>query len=141
MEREIDLKQISDGKRYSANDMVKTGCNDCAGCSQCCRGMGSSIILDPYDIYCLEAGLKITFEELMRNYIELNVVDGIILPNLKMQKKDCCGFWTKKEDAVSMISVRASAECSLWGGFMRTGTFSIFCRCMNARIRARRRLR
>ena len=92
MEREIDLKQISDGKRYSANDMVKTGCNDCAGCSQCCRGMGSSIILDPYDIYCLEAGIKITFEELMRNYIELNVVDGIILPNLKMQKKDCCGF-------------------------------------------------
>ncbi len=85
MEREIDLKQISDGKLYSANDMVKAGCNDCAGCSLCCRGMGNSIILDPYDIFSLEKGLGVTFEELMQGKIELNVVDGIIQPNIKMQ--------------------------------------------------------
>ena len=29
MEREIDLKEISDGKLYEANDMVKAGCDDC----------------------------------------------------------------------------------------------------------------
>lgn len=96
MERNIDLKQISDGKLYTANDMVKTGCNDCAGCSLCCRGMGNSIILDPYDIYSLEAGLKLTFEELMEGDIELNVVDGIILPNLRMWESDCCGFLNEK---------------------------------------------
>ena len=39
MEREIDLKEISDGKLYSANDMVKAGCDDCKGCSDCCRGV------------------------------------------------------------------------------------------------------
>ena len=39
MEREIDLKEISDGKLYEANDMVKAGCDDCRGCSSCCRGM------------------------------------------------------------------------------------------------------
>ena len=79
MEREIDLNQISDGKLYLANDMVRTGCNECAGCSSCCRGMGDSIILDPYDMYSMEQGLGVTFESLMEDKIALNVVDGIIL--------------------------------------------------------------
>lgn len=93
MEREIDLKQISDGRFYLANDMVRTGCNDCAGCSSCCRGMGESIILDPYDMYSLEKGLGVTFESMMEDKIELNVVDGIIQPNIKMQQgTDCCAF-------------------------------------------------
>lgn len=93
MEREIDLKQISDGRFYLANDMVRTSCNDCAGCSSCCRGMGESIILDPYDMYSLEKGLGATFESMMEDKIELNVVDGIIQPNIKMQQGiDCCAF-------------------------------------------------
>lgn len=103
MEREIDLKQISDGKRYSANDMVKAGCNDCAGCSLCCQGMGSSIILDPYDLDNLEKGLGVTFEKLMQDdKIELNVVDGIIQPNIKMQDESAgssdgrCAFLSKE---------------------------------------------
>ena len=28
MEREIDLSQVSDGKLYTANDMVRAACND-----------------------------------------------------------------------------------------------------------------
>ncbi|MDE6203947.1 MAG: YkgJ family cysteine cluster protein [Lachnospiraceae bacterium] len=93
MEREIDLKQISDGKLYSANDMIKAGCGDCAGCSLCCHEMGNSIILDPCDIFNLEKGLHTTFEKLMESRIELNVVDGIIQPNLKMQgSRECCAF-------------------------------------------------
>ena len=93
MEREVDLKEISDGRLYGINDMVKAGCNDCAGCSLCCEGMGNSIILDPYDIYSLEKGLGVTFENLMTDEkMELNVVDGVIQPNLKMQRQDSCGF-------------------------------------------------
>ena len=53
MEREIDLQEISDGKLYTNKDMVKAGCGECQGCSDCCRGMGSSIFLDPMDIYRL----------------------------------------------------------------------------------------
>lgn len=87
MKRNVSLDEISDGKLYGANDMVRAGCGDCSGCSACCRGMGSSIILDPYDMYRLSAGLGLGFEELMRDKIELNVVDGIILPNLKMAKE------------------------------------------------------
>ncbi len=62
MEREIDLKEISDGKLYSSSDMVKADCGDCKGCSACCQGMGSSILLDPYDIYCLSTGTGLSFE-------------------------------------------------------------------------------
>ena len=51
MERNVDIDKISDGKRYGANDMVKVGCDDCRGCSACCRGMGDSIVLDPMDLY------------------------------------------------------------------------------------------
>lgn len=28
MKREIDLNEISDGRLYTVNDMVKIGCND-----------------------------------------------------------------------------------------------------------------
>lgn len=84
MERHVNLNEISDGKRYTLNDMVKADCQDCVSCSACCQGMGESIVLDPMDIYRLSAGLKQRFEELLATGVELHVVDGVILPNLKM---------------------------------------------------------
>ena len=45
MRQNISLAEISDGHLYKANDMVKADCGGCEGCSQCCRGMGRSIIL------------------------------------------------------------------------------------------------
>ena len=93
MQREIDMKEVSDGRFYGLRDMVKAGCDGCKGCSDCCRGMGNSIVLDPYDIFRMTSGLGCTFEELLENKVELNVVDGIILPNLKMaEAEECCGF-------------------------------------------------
>ena len=59
MERDINLDEISDGKLYDANDMVKVGCSDCAGCSACCHGMGETIVLDPYDIWQLTSHLDV----------------------------------------------------------------------------------
>lgn len=70
---------------YDINDMAKVGCNDCKGCFNCCQGMGYSIVLDPYDIWQLETNLSCSFAELMMEKIELHVVDGLIMPNLKMQ--------------------------------------------------------
>lgn len=93
MQREIDLAAISDGKLYRQSDMVKAGCNDCKGCSDCCRGMGNSIVLDPYDIYLLCGRLAQSFDELLSYAVELRVVDGIILPNLKMTgEEEKCTF-------------------------------------------------
>ncbi len=82
-------------KLYGLNDMVKAGCNDCKGCFECCQGMGQSIVLDPYDIWQIELGLNCTFAELLqeKGLIELNIEDGLILPDLKMQgSMEKCGF-------------------------------------------------
>ena len=93
MRREVSMEEISDGKLYTANDLVKADCNDCEGCSACCQKMGQSIILDPLDIYRLTFGLQQKFEQLLADKLELNVVDGVILPNLKMAgENEQCSF-------------------------------------------------
>ena len=95
MKRDIDIKDISDGKLYTANDMVKTDCHDCIGCSDCCRGMGSSILLDPMDIWRLTSNLQTDFNSLLDKYVELGMVDGLIMPNLKLAGDgESCSFLT-----------------------------------------------
>ncbi len=97
MKRDIDLAEISDGKFYTLNDMVKADCQDCTGCSDCCRGMGESIVLDPMDIYRLCQGTGLSVAELLQDRLELHVVDGIVLPNLKMQgEEEVCSFLNKE---------------------------------------------
>jgi hypothetical protein len=93
MIRDLNLNDVSDGKKYGLSDMVKADCNDCKGCSACCHGMGNSIVLDPLDIYRLVSHLDMPFEALLGGKVELNMVDGVILPNLKMsENKNSCAF-------------------------------------------------
>ncbi len=93
MKFDENLLDISDGKLYSKNDMVRVGCNDCAGCSLCCEEMGDTILLDPYDIYRLSKGLAQDFAQLMETErIELHMEEGLILPNLKMNAALKCSF-------------------------------------------------
>ena len=93
MERYCDLNEISDGRLYQAEDMVKVSANGCKDCSQCCRIIGESIILDPYDVYELTTHMGVTMQELLVEKLELHVVDGLIMPNIKTQNdKGGCGF-------------------------------------------------
>lgn len=69
---------------YDKNEMVKAGCNDCKGCSDCCRGMGDTILLDPLDCVRLSEGFHKSFEELLETTIALHVEDGLILPHMQM---------------------------------------------------------
>ena len=85
MERQIDLNEISDGRLYGLSDMVRADCGGCAGCSACCSGMGRSVVLDPLDMHRLAEGTGVGAETLLTENLELNVVDGIVLPNLKMK--------------------------------------------------------
>ena len=87
MKREGDLSSLTDGKLYRSSDMAKLGCNDCEGCSACCRGMGNSVVLDPYDIWRLSKGLQIPFASMIGKQVMLSVVDGLILPSLNMENE------------------------------------------------------
>lgn len=82
MRREV-LKSDLD-KLYTANDMAKVGCQDCEGCWDCCEGMGETVTLDPLDVCRLAHALDKTFPELAEQYLELNVMEGVVLPNLRM---------------------------------------------------------
>ena len=128
MLREIDLKEVSDGKLYTNNDMAKTDCGGCTGCSDCCRGMGSSIILDPYDVCRMTLGLDISFDELLSSgRLELNVVDGIILPNLTMDAQtDACTFLD--DDGRCSIHVYRTGICRMFplGRFYEDHSFKYF---------------
>jgi Fe-S-cluster containining protein len=106
MKRTIDINEVSDGKLYEVNDMIKAGCDGCRNCHACCVDMGGSIILDPLDIYNMTNELSVTFEQLLAEHIELNVVDGIILPNIKMNgNTDRCRF-LNEEGRCSIHSAR-----------------------------------
>ena len=87
MKREGDLSSLTDGKLYRSSDMAKLGCNDCEGCSACCKGMGNSVVLDPYDVWRLERGLGIPFAQMIGKQVMLSVVDGLILPSLNMENE------------------------------------------------------
>lgn len=96
MKRNISIEDISDGRLYEIDDLVKVSCNGCKGAASCCHGMGKSIILDPYDIHRISSNLSVKFQDLIGDKIELNIVDGIILPNLRMAGQyESCGFLNK----------------------------------------------
>ena len=128
MKRNVTLAQISDGRLYGINDMVKADCHGCAGCSDCCRGMGSSIILDPYDVYRMQQGLGMDLTQLLgAQKIELNVVDGMILPNLKMAgEEEKCAFLN--EEGRCSIHKSRPGICRLFplGRYYENGDFKYF---------------
>lgn len=99
MQREVTLEEISDGRLYEANDMVKADCQDCKGCFDCCTGMGDSVVLDPLDVWRLSQGLHLSVDQLLAGKIELGVTDGNILPHLRMtggRGTMCISGWQRK---------------------------------------------
>lgn len=138
MKRNVSLDEISDGRLYGSNDMVKADCHGCNGCWACCTGMGNSVILDPYDVYRMQQGLKKGFLLLMEEgKLELNVVDGVILPNLKMVgQEEKCIFLDEK----GRCSIHESRPgiCRLFplGRYYEGGDFQYFlqtgeCKAVN----------
>lgn len=127
MKRDVDFTEISDGKLYELNDLVKADCGDCKGCFACCEGMGNSIVLDPLDCYRISKELDQTFEELLNHKLELTMVEGIIIPNLKMVgATESCAF-LNKEGRCDIHSFRPGI-CRLFplGRYYEEDTFKYF---------------
>lgn len=127
MLRDIDLSRVSDGKLYTSSDMVRTDCQGCKGCSSCCRGMGNSVILDPYDTYCLTVGLSRSFDQLLTESLELTISDGIALPNLRMTGSDEHCIFLDGNGRCSIHDIRPGF-CRLFplGRLYENGTFRYF---------------
>lgn len=87
------LEEISDGKTYDINSMVKADSNGCNDCSTCCHGVGEMVELNPFDIYEITSNLDLSFDELLDNKIEFLLNNKIYLPHLKMQGElEACSF-------------------------------------------------
>lgn len=127
MRREMDLSEISDGRLYDSGDMVKTDCRGCVGCSACCRGMGTSIVLDPMDIWRMTTALEKRPEELFASSLELNVADGLILPNLKMDGQGESCIFLNQEGRCGIHEARPGI-CRLFplGRFYENRSFRYF---------------
>lgn len=124
MRREGDLQGLTDGRLYRKTDMAKLGCNDCEGCSACCKGMGNSVVLDPYDVWRLEKGLSMPFAQMIGAQVMLSVVDGLILPSLNMEGTGVCPF-LNDEGRCSIHAFRPGI-CRLFplGRYYHDGGFS-----------------
>lgn len=87
------LESISDGKIYDIKDMVKADAGGCEGCSVCCEGVGELVELTPFDVFEIIKHLKMPFDELLEEKLELREHKKIMLPHLKMQgENERCSF-------------------------------------------------
>lgn len=147
MRREVSMEEISDGKLYDLNDMVKADCHDCEGCCDCCTGMGESVILDPLDVHRLSVNLKKTPEGLMEKELELDAADGNILPHLRMTGREERCIFLNEKGRCSIHDFRPGI-CRLFplGRFYENGSFRYFlqvheCKKQNrSKIKVKKRI-
>ncbi|MGL6105909.1 YkgJ family cysteine cluster protein [Romboutsia sp.] len=91
------LEEISDGKLYDIDDIVKADTYGCNGCSDCCSDVGELVVLTPFDVYEMVSYLGVDFDELLGDKIVLRPNNKILLPHLKMQDNNKkCSFLNKE---------------------------------------------
>ncbi|MBQ9065110.1 MAG: YkgJ family cysteine cluster protein [Blautia sp.] len=124
MLRNVTLEEISDGKLYRSNDTVKADCQDCKGCSECCRGMDDTVVLDPLDVHRISVHLQKKPEELLASCFELGFVDGILLPHMSMKGDDESCVFLNSEGRCSIHSCRPG-YCRMFplGRYFKDETF------------------
>ena len=124
MLREQSIEDIWDGRTYGPNDMVKADARGCNGCSRCCRGMGDSVLLDPFDVYRLTEFLHKKAEALFENEISLTIQEKLILPHLSMNgTEECCVFLD--ENGRCAVHAARPGFCRMFplGRYYRDGRF------------------
>lgn len=126
------LDEISDGKLYDIEDMVKADTCGCNGCSDCCRDVGDLVVLTPFDVYEMVNYLGVGFDELLGEKIQLRENNKISLPYLKMQDKNKnCSFLS--EQGRCMIHSKRPNICRLFplGRVYKDNDFKYFLQVGN----------
>ena len=125
MLRNNALEEISDGKLYGREDMVKVNCGGCVNCSSCCHNMGDTVVLDPFDFVRMSVGLRKLPQELIAEGVMLGVIDGLVLPHLRVQGLDNACYYLDGNGRCSIHSYRPGI-CRLFplGRYYHEETFS-----------------
>lgn len=142
MRREVSLSDISDGRLYGPNDMVRADANGCAGCWACCCGMGSSVVLDPMDLDRLAKHLNVSPRQLLQGPVALGVVDGLVLPHLNMDGEgERCPFLG--DDGRCRVYQARPGICRIFplGRFYEHGSFRYFLQTGECPNRSRTKIR
>lgn len=89
---------ISDGKKYTSEDLAKISCDNCENCSACCKFTDDTIFLDPWDMYMLKKVVSDSFDDLMKKgSIGLTLADGVVTPYLGKDKNTkACVFLNER---------------------------------------------
>lgn len=133
MKREVLQSDLE--KLYTAGDMAKVGCRGCAGCWDCCQGMGGSVLLDPLDVWRLEKGLEKDFPALMQLCLELGAVDGVVLPHLRMEGgEERCVFLNAENRCA--VHAHRPGFCRMFplGRYYQNGSFRYFLQHQECRM-------
>ena len=73
---------------FTSRDMARVSSRACEGCGKCCRGMGDTVHVDPYDCFMLTNKLGRPFSALLDREIALHFEGGLMVPALRMDP-DC----------------------------------------------------
>ena len=125
------LNEISDGKLYDVEDIVKADTGGCNGCSDCCHDVGELVVLTPFDVYEIVSYLNIEFNQLIDDKIILRENNKILLPYLNMQENKRCSFLNKENRC--MIHSKRPNICRLFplGRVYKDNTFKYFLQVGN----------
>ena len=125
------LNEISDGKLYDVEDIVKADTGGCNGCSDCCYDVGELVVLTPFDVYEIVSYLNIEFNQLIDDKIILRENNKILLPYLNMQENKRCSFLNNKDRC--MIHSKRPNICRLFplGRVYKDNTFKYFLQVGN----------
>ncbi len=126
------LEDISDGKIYESEDWVAADAGGCQGCSACCHHVGDLVVLTPFDVWELMAYLKVSFNELLENKLELEEEKKITLPYLRMQgSSERCSFLN--EEGRCEVHAHRPNICRLFplGRVYQDNTFKYFLQIGN----------
>ena len=128
------LDEISDGKLYDIEDIVKADTCGCNGCSYFCCDVGELVVLTPFDIYEIVNYLGIEFDKLLGDKIQLRKNNKILLPYLKMQDDNKkCKFLNTENRCI--IHAKRPNICRLFplGRVYKEDDFKYFLQVGNCR--------
>ncbi len=93
MRLNVSLDEISNGKLYDLNDMVKIDTQNCSGCSACCHGSGRTIIMNPFDVHEILSHGNMEYKTLVKEKIDWHLEEKIMHPHMQNFGEDeACGF-------------------------------------------------